>query len=213
MKRLIIAAALSLGATGAPAHETEWKPYAGASLAQNQFEDWSLGINDDGGFTGGSTDEEGNGFGAVFGVEPYEYLGFELGYHDFGEARLVAQSNGSGTTWEAGPVSQTLSLTSVDISVIGRLPIAGDWVLFGRAGASYYDAEWVVAGTLQPATPVRGTVGENKHQSPVFGAGVEYRGLGAWSLVASYLTRNFERPNTDEESKVDSISLSAVYRW
>ena len=213
MKRIILVAAILLGAAPASAHETEWKPYAGASLGQNQFEDWALGIPNDGVFTGGSTDEEGSGFGAFFGVEPYEYVGFELGYHDFGEARLVAQSDGSGTTWAAGPVSETLSLTSIDISMIGRLPFAGDWALFGRVGASYYDAEWTLAGTLQPATPSRGTVGENKHQSPVFGAGIEYRGLGAWSLVATYLSREFELPNQSEPAKLDSISLAAAYRW
>jgi OOP family OmpA-OmpF porin len=212
MKRTIVATLCFLGATQASAHPVEWKPYAGASLAQHEFEDWVMGIPDDGGFTGGSIDEEDTGFGLVAGVEPFEHLGFEVGFHDFGEAELVAQSNGTGSTWAAGPVTQTFSLRAIDVSLVGRLPITQEWGVFGRAGISYYEAEWRLAGTLQPSTPVSGSVGENTHQSPVFGAGIEYRGLGAWSLVASYLTREFERPNTSDASKVASISLFAIYR-
>ena len=214
MKPIILAVALSFGAVQASAHEIDWKPYAGAAVSQNQFDRWAIGISDDGGFNGGgSSDEKGTGLGLVAGFEPTEHFGFEVGYHDFGEAGFVAQSDGSGTTWAAGPVAHTLSFKSVDASLIGRLPVTGEWGVFGRVGISYYDAEWTLAGTLQPSTPASGTVGENKDNSPMFGAGVEYRGFGAWSLVASYLTRNFERPNTAEESKVTSISMSAVYRW
>ena len=212
MKHTLVAVVCSLGATAASAHEIDWKPYAGAAIAQNEFEDWSMGIPDDGSFTGGSIDDESTGFVLVAGVQPYEHFGLELAVHDFGETGFVANSDGSGTTWEAGPVTQTFEMRSIDVNLVGRLPITQQWNVFGRVGISYYAAEWRFSGTMQPATPVSGQVGEQTHQEPVFGAGVQYR-FDHWGLVATWQARDFFQPNTDEASKATSISLAAAYHW
>lgn len=209
-----IAAMLLLCVGTANAHDVDWKPYAGLTATQSQFDNWSYGGGpNDGSFNSGATiDEKDVGFGVFAGIEPHDHVGLELGYYDYGEAFSGARSDGSGGVWEAGMVGETMGVTSLDLSLLGRMSFTDAWVIFGRVGVSYYEAEWVFAGTQQPSTPVRYTT-IKKHQSPVFGGGVQYRGLEPCSFIVTYQSRALDVPNESDDATLDTISLSAAYRW
>jgi hypothetical protein len=211
--KTLLAATLSLAAFAAGAHEIDWKPYAGLAVTSNTYEDWIRGFPDDGGFNGGfSVDNSDEGFGVVVGIEPFQYLGFEAAYYDFGEARFVARSDGSGTTFAAGPVSETISTTVYEVNAVGRLPLPADFALFVRGGVSNNTSERTFSATVQPNTPGRDTR-TDKEQVEVWGAGFEYRGWPSWRLVAAYTQRDVDMPNQTENAGIETLTLGAAYSW
>jgi hypothetical protein len=192
------------------AWQTSW--YAGASLAQTAFKDWSaVAYLDDGSYTSSAQDEEDAGFRLFGGVGLSKYLAVELGYSDFGAAEARAQSDGSASLWAAGPVSETLTLEAFDLAVLGKLPIVRDTSVVGRLGLSAWDSSLQVSGTTQSVGPAR--LDESDHGSALLlGAGIEYDGLRSLRLSLAYTHSTFGTVFAGErEAEVGSVALSLAY--
>jgi hypothetical protein len=139
-----IAALLANLAQPALAHETDgkgtvwswmgdWDPsfYAGMSLHQGTFEDWSVSEFTD--FTTRSEDDSDVGFRLSGGMQIVKYLGIEASYADFGEARFTGNSDGTGP-FAPGPVQDRLQAVGYGLHLVGRLPVGGDFTVAGKAG-------------------------------------------------------------------------------
>ena len=227
MKSIIIAIALSTACASAWAHDadadghdsshTHWwlelgdavgTWYAGANVTQSTVED--LGYFDDGSLTQNRKDDKATGT-RLFGGMKWRYFGVELGYWDAGEASAFAQSDGSGSVYNAGPQSFAIELGGFDISLMGRLPIGEDWALFAKAGLFRSGVEERIVADLQccGATTFSGS---DDSTETLWGFGVE-RALGNWRLVAAYQVTQFEDVVFPTEIDLESLSVGVAYAW
>ena len=89
--------------------------YAGVGLGQSSFKE-GLNTIDDGSLGSSQRDDSDIGMRLFGGAGFGRYFAVELGYADFGEGSSRAQSDGSGTFWNAGPTfasSKNCSATRV----------------------------------------------------------------------------------------------------
>lgn len=223
MKRVIGAAALALAACGAAgAHDgnqdarphshwwldPDFKPswYAGAGVGQSRFEGYEL--FDDGSFTSRSNDDTGTTLRFFGGLALGKHVAVELGYADFGKASFRAQSDGSGTSWNAGPQSVKIEAETYDVSLVGRLPL-GDWALFAKVGAAWWGSAIAVSVDLQCCGPLDEALTDDG-QKFTYGGGAHYDGLRPIRLVAEYGVLALE-PEIFDDASLEWVALSAAY--
>jgi hypothetical protein len=229
MRHVLVAAASAalLWAPGATAHPEScgcpaeshwaWNPagYAGAAVAMASFSDWNIFsvIPNDGSLAPPNEDDAAVGFRIFGGIEFLEYGALELGYADFGEASVSTRSDGSGTQWNAGPISQRLSLDALDLSLLGKLPLAGGVSLRGRLGAIHTRADESFSGSIQGSGPLQ-LAGSDKNGTVVLGLGLEYVAHG---LVVSVEASRFELGSSAiapvTRGRVDTLSAAVAYRF
>jgi len=185
--------------------------YAGAGLGQSSFDKW-LDVIDDGSLGSRNADDRDTGMRFFAGVSFGRYLAVELGYADFGEGSFRAQSDGSGSVWSAGPVAQVVEVEGVDLALLGKLPLTGDWALFGKAGLVSWDVGVGIAGDTQCCGPVAFKA-DDAGTDLSYGGGVQYDGLGPLRLVAEYGVVRFSSENVIEDAEVDSLGISIAYRF
>jgi hypothetical protein len=228
MKRTTIAMALALLASpGVSAHEAcgcpddaapyDWKArwFTGLSLGQTTFGTWTFTDDvNDGSFASSGLDDGGAGYRVFAGLDFANYFGAELGYADFGEATFQAQSDGSGSFWNAGPVQDRLELVGVDFSLLGKVPLfAGTW-LVGQVGALYSEGQWVSQFSIQSFGPFY-EAGKDRGIAPVYGARIEYDGLRSLRLSAGYLATEIanHRLSRDGDANTELRTLSVSAAW
>lgn len=188
-------------------HELDPSWYAGAALAQSTFNKWAL---DDGSFSSRDTDDSDIGTRLFAGVSLGRYLALELGYADFGEASMRAQSDGSGFVWNAGPAAQDVALDGIDFAMVGKLPLTAEWALVGKAGFLKWDSTFEVAGDFQCCGPATFDFGDDGTDS-WYGAGVQYDGFAPLRIIGEYRADEF--PSVIEDVKVESFGISLAYLW
>ena len=182
--------------------------YAGASFAQNTFSNWSFpGAFNDGSFTSAQEDDRDTGLGIFAGVDFLKYFALEAGYVDFGEATFRAQSNGSGSAWAAGPVTDSLSLKGYDLNLIGKLRAFKSTALFARVGALQTEKRQYTTGSKFGGAFT--SDGDSTRFS--YGAGIEYDGFRPLRLDAGYSTAVFGPMAGWGDSRVGSFGLSLAY--
>lgn len=187
--------------------------YAGVSIAQSRFTDWSVARSlDDGSYVSAGEDGEDTGV-RVFGAVEFGYVGVELGYADLGEASYAARSDGSGSTWAAGAIRESMAVAAYDLSLIGRLPIGETWAVFARVGRFVYRVDGRISGTDQVNGPFSYRASENGDEM-LYGGGFEYR-MPAWRLIASYQVADTENAlvGGSRPPEVASVSLSIARVW
>ncbi len=141
------------------------------------------------------------------GLRPFKYLGAELSYADFGNARIENLSDGNGNvTYFAQSKSKATSLY-----LVGYVPlIANKWDLFAKAGKGRLKVEQSTAGNY-PANCVsppddpstcspQGMVSASSRWSQTdftYGIGTQYR-FGSFGLRAEYqsIGNSSNRPST-----------------
>jgi len=191
--------------------ETDISWYAGASVAQGTFKDWSVAEGaDDGSYVSRDVDDSDTGLRVFAGVDLGRYFALELGYADFGDAGFSGQSDGSGTRWAAGPVNETIELKALDLELFGKLPLTEAVALFGKVGAFQWRSTTEGSGTFQCCGPVTFNQ-SNDGREAAYGAGVQYDGLRPLRVVAEYTTATFGETLLQQNRKVESIALSLVY--
>lgn len=193
-----------------------WNPswYAGASVAQSTFSDWSAAANADASsYASRTQDDHDPGFRAFGGMAFLKYFALEAGYADYGEARFQAQSDGSGIFWAAGPVAETVSLKGLDLDLLGTLPLFKDTAAFGKLGALRSESRQRITGMTQSSGPY---FTDDKHRSAklLYGAGIQYDGFRPLRLVTAYTSASFSAKFGDpsgDKGRIGFLSLSVAY--
>jgi opacity protein-like surface antigen len=139
-----------------------------------------------------SLDDDDNGFKVIAGIRPFDWLGFEANYVDFGNIEVT----NSGATLPDG----SFELTGLDAFAVGFL--SAPFVdLFGKVGVIRWDSDVNVGiGNLDFSESDSGT-------DIAYGAGLQAR-LG--SLAARLEYERFEVDGTDE---VAMITLGLTYTF
>jgi opacity protein-like surface antigen len=141
-----------------------------------------------------SLDDDDNGFKVIAGMRPFDWLGFEANYVDFGNIEV----NNTGATLPSGE----FELTGIDAFAIGYL--SAPFVdIFGKIGVIRWDSDSAVTGGV-------GNLNFSASDSGTdfaYGAGVQAR-LG--SLAARLEYERFEVDDTDE---VAMITLGVTYTF
>lgn len=133
----IVATAVVLAAS-ASAQAADW--YVGGSLGQSRFNE-SLGTAGDG-FTITKFDRTDTGFKLLAGASFSPNLAVEGGYVDLGKASLTVVENGEG----GGTGTGNLKGHGYFVDLVGKLPVAQNWALFGKLGLFHGKAKVSGAG-------------------------------------------------------------------
>ena len=190
MRSALIVCALSMSFAGA-AQAADNGIYIGGGVTRTSIDTGSDFVESAPDF---SLDDEDNGFKVIAGIRPFDWLGFEANYVDFGNIEL----NSSGATLPSGE----FELTGIDAFAVGYLPVA--FVdLFAKAGVIRWDSESAVTGGLDDLDFSDSDSGTDF----AYGAGVQAR-LG--SLGARLEYERFEVDNTEE---VAMITLGLTYTF
>jgi hypothetical protein len=139
-------------------------------------------------------DDDDNGFKIIAGIRPFDWLGFEANYVDFGNIEVT----NSGATLPSGE----FELTGIDAFAVGYLS-APFIDLFAKAGVIRWDSDSVVTGGIGDLDFSDSDSGTDF----AYGAGLQAR-FG--SLAARLEYERFEVDNTDE---VAMISLGLTYTF
>lgn len=139
-------------------------------------------------------DDSDNGLKVFGGYSFNEYFAIEASYFDFGEA--------SGTIEDPffGDFDFDAGVTGMSASVVGRIPVAEMFSLFGRIGFASYDVEIEVS--------LDGESGSDSESETdmVYGGGAALS-FGAFEVRAEYEVLNIE------DGDVNMISVSGLYRF
>ena len=126
--RYLAASALGFALTAPPlALAQSWNApgwYAGAGVGQST-------LADEQDVLAGDIDDSDTGWKIFGGTQFHPNAAVELGWVDFGEF------TGTGATWEA---------TGINVSLLGSWPVANQFSLFGKLGATRWDVDSNVAG-------------------------------------------------------------------
>jgi len=141
-----------------------------------------------------SLDDEDNGFKVIAGIRPFDWLGFEANYVDFGNIEV----NNSGATLPSGE----FELTGIDVFAVGYL--SAPFVdLFGKVGAIRWDSDAAVTGG----------VGNLDFSDSDSGTDLAY-GAGLQARFGSLAARlEYERFEVDGTEEVAMISLGVTYTF
>ena len=101
-----------------------------AYMSQSDIDDGSLSD-----FTSDDTDNAWK----VFGGLHMKWVGVEAAWQDLGQFSMGAESDGSGSIYESGPVSRTLEARGLSAELLGRIPLGKFFAIFGKVGALWWD--------------------------------------------------------------------------
>jgi hypothetical protein len=124
--------------------------------------------NDDGSLSAVSSDESSTTARLFVSYEPWNNVGFQLGYTSLGKDSFRATSSG-GPSWAAGPVSTQHEAKGWELTLYDRIPISERYTLLLRIGSYFWESE-------QTYTDSGGTypVDRKTGSSLTYGIGFEY---------------------------------------
>jgi OmpA-OmpF porin, OOP family len=191
-KRLGLTACAALALTAAMAAQADVQPgfYAGASLGTTKLSDNSFDNS------GIDLDDSDTGFKIFGGYSFNKNLAIEVSYFDLGEV------NGGFSDPFIGDVSFDVGVSGLNGSVVGRLPVAETFSLFGKLGVASYD--------LDGHATVLGVGSASDSQSETdmtYGIGAALSFGGQWEVRAE-----FEAIDVDD-GDANMLSVGAMYRF
>lgn len=155
-----------------------------------------------------SVDDTDTGWKLYGGIMFNRNFAVEASYADLGElsidSRVTAPFNGNlNTTWEAQTVA---------VSVLGILPLAYNFELFGKVGIHYWDAELTATATAG------GGVGTGSDDDTgtdlLYGIGATYNLTNNFALRAEWERyNNIGDDNSTGESDVDMWSAGVQFSF
>lgn len=176
------------------------KIYAGASVGESSI-DFSVADIDDGSLSNASADDSDTAFKVFAGYRFLKFFAVEADTVDLGEFVFTATSDGSGTSYPAGPVSAVAEADGYRIAGVGILPVGGGFSVFAKAGIFFWDAETVLidnGGTLTD---------DSSDNDEFFGAGLNFDLKGPISIRLEY------EMLTLDDVDVDLVSIGAAFRF
>lgn len=175
----VLAAVIALFAMAASAFAADNGVYIGGSIGQANVE-----IEDDD--VGLDFESDDNGFKAIVGVRPLDFLGFEVNYVDLGNPQETI-----------GGVDIETDATGIDAFVVGfiALPVVD---IFAKAGMISWDASVSVDGT---------ELADDSGEDLAYGVGVQGR-FGSIAVRAEY-----ERFEIEDIDDVNLLSLGITWTF
>lgn len=139
----------------------------------------------------GSVDDEGTAYKAFVGANINEIFATELGYVSFGDVEEEDQDI------DAFDEATSFEADGITTSLVGFLPLTERFLLHGKVGALFWDAESRVGG-----------VSANEDGTDVFfGAGATYEFTEQVAVRAEY--DRFQLDDTD----IDTVFASVVFSF
>lgn len=182
---------------------------AGATLASNSFDDWSLASRG-GSYSSAKVDGADIGYRVHAGLDFLKRFGVELGYADFGDAAFRGQADGV-VLWNAGPVRESVSTEAFDLTLIGRLDLGVDTELAARIGLLQWEIEETFSGDAQGSGPF--DIRESDDGKDLqYGVAAEYKGLRQLRMSLGYSRARLEA-RTQMHGTVTLNSFSASVAW
>jgi opacity protein-like surface antigen len=192
--------ALISASTASTAYAVEPRFYVAADVGQSKYKTSTSDL----GVFGGSIDTKDTTLGAAVGIALSRNIAFELGYTDFGRAKVSGQ--GSVRCQPAivclpvvANVSGSAEAKATHFSMVANAPLTDTVSIFGRFGAARTDRS---ADVRVGATPAAG--GEKKTEA-IYGVG-----LAATFTQQIDGTLEWKRL---EDTKVDAVSIGLRYRF
>jgi OOP family OmpA-OmpF porin len=216
---LATAVAMSTFATTANAQEDSSGFYFGAFGGQSTYdvgsaEDFDAVIEETVGFFGGaaiieesSLDEKDTSFGVVAGYRFNSYFGLEVGYVDLG----AAEYSGEGLLFIGGPplsfdANASIEASGPTASIVGMLPLAETFDLYGKAGIFFADTE--ISVDVEGETDGISATS----QDTLVGVGAAWRIGETWSLNFEF-TRFLDVGDEEEtgEGDIDQLAVGFTF--
>jgi hypothetical protein len=187
-----------LGLFGAmQAHALEL--YAGASAVQTSFSGMCSGVASNPGFTGGC-DDTSTGYKAFGGLQLIPLTAIEVGYIDFGKAKVAGTLSGI-------PVSRESSANATYAAFVLRGTF-DRLTVYGKAGVDY----WQASGNLGQTTPGMGQSANGWNY--MYGAGLSFRlvgPVGVFGEVERYQAVGDQ--NTTGKANINAAAIGLVVRF
>ncbi len=175
--------------------------YAGAAYGDAEY-DFSAGAFDDGSLTSSSLDDSDSGYKVLVGLGLTRTWGVEGAYIDLGEAKFDATSDGTGTIYSAGPVSQKMEATGYSLSAVFNIVSTRSLRVFAKYGYFQWESEIAAVNALGPIG------GDDDGSDTVYSFGAEY------TLYKKFAVRGeWEQFKDVGPGDLELVSLGAVYRF
>lgn len=186
---------------------------AGATLTASSFDDWSFAsdsFGNDGSYTSSSEDRSDVGYRVHGGLDFLKYFGVEFGWSDLGDASFRAQSNGTGSIWDAGTVTESMGADAADVTLIGRLDLGVDTAVTARVGMLRWEVDRRLTGTyLGGPYDARES---DKGSDLQYGVAAEYAGLKPLRFVLGYSRAELDvDTGVGKPVTLSSFWISAAY--
>jgi OmpA-OmpF porin, OOP family len=185
---LLVAALLALAVASTPALSQDAGWVIGAGGGRSQFNDGCLQPV----APGAACDDGASTWRAFFGYQFNAYLGYEIGYADFGKMK---QSVG-------GVEAATFETTAIDAVLVATIPAGQSFAFFGKVGYFSWDLDRTIVGV--GTTNVSGG-------DMTYGFGVKYNLTKNMSLRAErlrYLSVGDETLTGSADVTVDLLTLA-----
>ena len=176
---------------------SDWGFYAGASFVQTKFDhDWRMSSN----ASILNVDDEDQGYKVLLGWRPVRWFALEASHTDLGGASSNTSVVCVAAIGFPCPTELSADVRSTQIAALGLWPV-GDFDLFARVGANYWDADAKIAdGSVTIARSSEDDV------DVVYGGGAQYR----YERLA--LRLEYESI-TLGDSDADAVSLGVTYSF
>jgi hypothetical protein len=229
MNRYQTAAAVAMTVLAAPAFASEtdgrgtvwswfgdWDPsfYAGASVHQGSFDDWSAVAQiDTASFTARDRDDAAVGIRVSGGMQFLDNLALEATYADFGGASFAGVSNGSGAIWEPGTQREEIELSGFGLHLVGRLQVSDLFSASARVGAWSMRSERHQSGIFDDAgTPTPFDIRDTGTSTELgYGASIEYDGFAPLRIALEYDATAVPNDASFGDGDLRSVGVSLKY--
>ncbi len=162
----------------------------------------------------GSSDvgEDSLTYGLLVGYQILPYLAVEASYIDAGEFQYRARGTVTdGVTSGDGHFALDAAAKGPTVSVLGILPFANDWRVFGRVGMLFARTSYDYKVTIDDSVGTSGL--SRSSENFLWGVGVGYTS-GVWTSRIEYQQIQ-DMGDKDITGQVDSsrVTYSAIYRF
>lgn len=192
--------------------------YLGGSVHWGTFSGgWATGERvDDGSFRSADSDDSSTGHSFYGGIEYKRNvaLALEVGSIDLGMITYMAQSDGSGAVWAAGPFQERLKVKGTVLMGRGIVPVWHGVSLCVRLGVINWKGRNTYSGTTKLFGP--GVHDQSwSNADPALGVGVLYDAFEDWRLQSTYMRYALSDSSNDFglgfKSTVSALELSVAY--
>jgi OOP family OmpA-OmpF porin len=161
-------------------------------------------------------DKRDTGYRLFGGYRLTRHFAVELGYADLGKHQI--DSNVTVGSATPGLLTHNITVDGFDVSVVGEVPLRGNWSAYGRVGAFTAEAKSsVMASGAIALFNADGTRREKRSTQVAYALGLNYALSpkvalrGEWSRFDGI--RSFDVLGTGGKTDVDLYTVGVTYRF
>jgi OOP family OmpA-OmpF porin len=150
-----------------------------------------------------TTDQRDMGVRIFLGKQMNRYFALEAGYTDPGDFSF------NSTTTNGGALKGDVNFRSLNLDLVGQLPLSQRFSVLGRAGVNYTHTDTSFSGNRLAGVTNRGQ--QTKKAGPTLGLGLEYKFSEALAVRAEAI-RSRVNDAVGNRGDVDLYAMSLVYK-